>query len=195
MERGVAPQVTESRRAPKRGSASFSRALGIALAAIAFPACALAQPDARRTAPASEPLSPATERAVAAISPDARARFTQGLALLEQGKSDQAFDIFFALTQDYPEFAEPYNNLAVLYAARGDYERARSALEMAILANPQYGIAHENLGDVHSRLASRAYAKAAQIDAENRSARAKLRLALDLLSYAPRRDGISDKGN
>ena len=170
------------------------RALGIALAVIAFPACALAQQDARRAARADDRLaSPAAERAVAAISPDARARFVQGLAMVEQGKNDQAFDVFFGLTQDYPEFAEPYNNLAVLHAARGDYERARGALEMAILANPEYGIAHENLGDVHARLASQAYAKAAQIDARNRSARAKLALALDLLGSAGHRDSLTDK--
>jgi tetratricopeptide (TPR) repeat protein len=167
----------------------------IALVVIAFPECALAQQDARRAGRANDRLAPSAERAVAASSLDARARFIQGVGLMEQGKADEAFDVFFALTQEYPEFAEPYNNLAVLYAARGDYERARGALEMAILANPEYAIAHENLGDVHARLASQAYAKAAQIDAANRSARAKLALALDLLGANGRRDNPTNKEN
>lgn len=201
MERGLGgkgrapplPWPLVSRRAREGGSrsrpsATFAFALAITLIVSVLPARAIAQPDARRSALVGDRPAAAAERAVAAISQDARARFTQGLALLEQGKGDQAFDAFFTLTQDYPEFAEPYNNLAVLYAARGDYEKARGALEMAILANPEYAIAYENLGDVHARLASQAYAKAAQIDAGNRSARTKLALALDLLSAAPRGD-------
>jgi tetratricopeptide (TPR) repeat protein len=40
--------------------------------------------------------------------------------------------VFTKLTDDYPELPEPYNNLAVLYAAAGQYDKARAALEMAI---------------------------------------------------------------
>ena len=32
---------------------------------------------------------------------------------------------------DYPQLPEPYNNLAVIYAQQGDYEKARDALQAA----------------------------------------------------------------
>jgi Flp pilus assembly protein TadD len=127
------------------------------------------------------------ERFLAAHPNDARGRFLRGVILNEQGRTNEAFDVFFALTQDHPQLAEPYNNLAVLYAARGDYERARNTLEMAIRANPEYATAYENLGDLHARLAVRAYEQAARIEAQNRGARAKLALARDLMNYAPQR--------
>ncbi len=122
-----------------------------------------------------------------AINPkDPRGRFLKGVVLTEQGRATEAFEVFFVLTQDYPEFAEPYNNLAVIYAARGEYERARELLESAIRVNPEYATAHENLGDLYARLASRAYEKAAKLDAANRGAHVKLGLARDLMNYSPK---------
>ena len=47
-------------------------------------------------------------------------------------------------------------DLAVLYAGRGEYEKARESLEMAIRTHPSYATAHENLGDVYAKLASQA---------------------------------------
>jgi tetratricopeptide (TPR) repeat protein len=76
----------------------------------------------------------------------------------------EAIAVFTKLTEDYPELPEPYNNLAVLYAADGQYDKARAALEMAMRTNPTYATAHENLGDVYAKLASQAYDKALQID-------------------------------
>jgi Flp pilus assembly protein TadD len=58
------------------------------------------------------------------------------------------------LIEDYPELPEPYNNLAVLYAQQKQFDKARTALEMAIRIHPGYATAYENLGDLHSRLAS-----------------------------------------
>ncbi len=128
----------------------------------------------------------AIDRLLAAKPADERGRFLKGVLLAEQGRTNEAFDVFFALTQDHPELAEPYNNIAVIYAGRGEYERAREALEAAIRANPEYGTAYENLGDVHARLAARAYGKAIELDAGNRSARAKLALARELPGAVPK---------
>src|SRR5262245_51460233 len=50
---------------------------------------------------------------------DPKARFTKGLILAEQNKVAEAVDVFTALSRDYPDLPEPYNNLAVLYAAQG----------------------------------------------------------------------------
>src|SRR5690348_15108024 len=63
---------------------------------------------------------------------DSRARFLKGVILAEQNKSAEAIVVFTELTEEYPELPEPYNNLAVLYANQGDYEKARKSLEMAI---------------------------------------------------------------
>jgi Flp pilus assembly protein TadD len=128
----------------------------------------------------------AVDRYLAAHPADPRGRFLNGVILSDRGRSDEAFQVFFALTQDHPEFAEPYNNLAVIYAARGEYERARQMLESAIRANPEYATAYENLGDVLARLADQAYEKAARLDVANRSARNKLALARDLVNFASR---------
>jgi Flp pilus assembly protein TadD len=133
----------------------------------------------------------AIDRHLAAKPQDAEARFLRGVILNELGRSAEAFDVFFLLTQDYPELPEPYNNLAVLYAARGEYERARTALEMAIRANPRYATAYENLGDVHARLSTQAYEKAAELDASSQTARAKLALARELVGYVPKRPAVA----
>ena len=58
---------------------------------------------------------------------DARGRFLKGLILTEQSKQADAIRIFTGLTEDYPELPEPYNNLAVLYASQGQYDKARVA--------------------------------------------------------------------
>lgn len=128
----------------------------------------------------------AVDRHLALHPKDPPGRFLKGVILAEQGRSNEAFEVFFALTQDAPELAEPYNNVAVIYAARGDYQRAREMLESAIRVNPEYATAHENLGDVHAWLAAEAYEKAAKLDAANRGARAKLALARDLVNIAPK---------
>jgi tetratricopeptide (TPR) repeat protein len=127
------------------------------------------------------------ERALAAIQvylaerpKDARGRFLKGLVLAEQNRVSEAIEVFAALTQDFPELPEPYNNLAVLYASQGDYERARSALERAIRTHPSYATAHENLGDIYAKMASHAYDRALQLDRGNTAARTKLNLIGEL---------------
>lgn len=93
---------------------------------------------------------------------DAQIRFMKGVMLSETRPPD-AIAIFIKLTQDYPKLPEPYNNLAVLYAAAGQYDKARAALDKALRTHPAYATAFDNLGDVHARLASQAYDKALQI--------------------------------
>jgi tetratricopeptide (TPR) repeat protein len=113
---------------------------------------------------------------------DARARFLKGLILTEQSKPADAIKEFTSLTEDYPELPEPYNNLAVLYASQGQYDKARKSLEMAIRTHPSYAIAHENLGDVYAKMASEAYDKALQLDRSNAAAQTKLAMIKDLFS-------------
>jgi Flp pilus assembly protein TadD len=112
---------------------------------------------------------------------DAQMRFLKGLILSEQNKTAEAITVFTKLTEDFPDLPEPYNNLAVLYASSGQYDRARVALESAIRTNPTYATAHENLGDIYAKLASQAYDKALQLDSGNVGAKSKLTMVRTLI--------------
>ncbi len=111
---------------------------------------------------------------------DAQGRFLKGLILTDQKKPNEAIAVFTTLTEDYPELPEPYNNLAVLYASQGQYDKAKTALELAIHTHPSYATAHENLGDIYAQLASRAYDKALQLDRSNTAAQNKLAMIKEL---------------
>jgi tetratricopeptide (TPR) repeat protein len=121
---------------------------------------------------------------LAAKPKDAQARFLKGLIYAEQGNTKDATDVFLALTKDYPDLPEPYNNLAVIYASQGQYDKARGALEQSIRTHPSYATAYENLGDVYAKLASQAYDKALQIDSANPGAKNKLALVRELVGGA-----------
>ena len=107
-------------------------------------------------------------------------RFLKGLVLTRLNELDKARDLFIELTNEHPDLPEPYNNLAVIYASQGDFEKAQEALQQAIRTHPSYTIAHENLGDIYAKRASKAYNQALQLDADNSSAKAKLSLINDL---------------
>ena len=107
---------------------------------------------------------------------DAQARFLQGLIYTGKSRNDDAIRVFQELGAEFPDLPEPFNNLAVLYAERGDYEKAREALVNAIRILPDYATAHENLGDIHAKLASQSYAHALRINNNNTYVSAKLTL-------------------
>ena len=111
-----------------------------------------------------------------------QARFLKGIVQTEQGQTDAAFATFRGLVEDYPELPEPHNNLAVLYAQKGEYGLARDELEAAIAAAPDYAVAYENLGDIYARLAAVNYEKAAARDARNAALPVKLRMVRSALA-------------
>ena len=113
------------------------------------------------------------EEIIAAQPREAHGYFLKGRVLAEAGRPQEAMAVFTKMTEDFPEQPEPYNNLAVLYAQQKQYDKARATLEMAIRANPDYAVAHENLGDVYAKLAGLAYDKALRLDSSNKRARAK----------------------
>ena len=100
------------------------------------------------------------DRALAANPKDAQMRFLKSVVLADAGRRPEAISLLQELVQDYPELAEPHNNLAVLHAAAGDYAKARAELEETLRLNPNFAPAHENLGDVYVRLAGESYARA-----------------------------------
>ena len=115
---------------------------------------------------------------------DPQMRFMRGVILSEQGRGADATVAFTQLTQDFPELPEPYNNLAALYAAQGQFDKARAALETAIKLKPDYATAFENLGDVYGRLAAQSYGRAQQLDAGSKSLPPKLTLVRQLFATA-----------
>jgi tetratricopeptide (TPR) repeat protein len=120
------------------------------------------------------------ERELAADRANVTLQFLKGLALTRLNRLDAAAETFQRITEEHPELPEPYNNLAVVHAARGDFEAAQQALQKAINTHPSYATAHENLGDIYARMASEAYNHALQLDQTNASAKTKLALINDL---------------
>ncbi|WP_354442283.1 tetratricopeptide repeat protein [Ottowia thiooxydans] len=128
----------------------------------------------------SEALARA-DKYIAANPRDPQMRFVKSQVLQKSGRSSDAESILQQLTQDYPELAEPWNNLAVLHAGRGELEKARAALETAVRQDPKYATALENLGDVQARLASQSYERARQLSSGNRRLGPKIEALDDML--------------
>jgi tetratricopeptide (TPR) repeat protein len=176
---------------------SFFRVAGLAVAAVTLGALLLTVPAGAQTDELQDvsqmlkqgQFDQALTRVnsyLASRPKDARGRFLKGLILAEQSKPNDAIKVFTDLTQDFPDLPGPYNNLAVLYASQGQYDKARGALEQAIRTHPSYATAHENLGDIYAKMASQAYDKALQLDKGNATAQTKLNLIRDLFPSDPR---------
>jgi Flp pilus assembly protein TadD len=111
---------------------------------------------------------------------DLQVRFLRGVILTDQNNTAGAAAAFETLTQEFPELPEPYNNLAVLRANEGQLDLARSLLQQALIAQPNYVTAYENLGDVYVSLAAESYQRALKLDPNNRNAQTKLTLAREI---------------
>lgn len=93
---------------------------------------------------------------------DPQMRLLVSRILDAQGQAEQAMGMLESLTLEFPELPEPHNNLAVMYARLGRIKEALQSLDKALLVRPDYGIALENLGDLHLSLALNAYQRASQ---------------------------------
>lgn len=116
---------------------------------------------------------------------DPQLRFTKGLVLMEQKRTQEAIAIFLKLSEDYPDLPEPYNNLAVLYSQDNQFEKARAALNMAMKTNASYATALANLGDIHARMAAQSYGKAMNVQGQNVGAQSKLQALTAFAVPAP----------
>lgn len=93
-----------------------------------------------------------------------------GTALMAMNRWEEAITLYEELitqaTYNTPELA--YNNLGWSYHKKGDQEKAKEALEMAVFLKPEMCLAHNNLGLVqqeqdNSAGALRSFLKAAQL--------------------------------
>jgi Flp pilus assembly protein TadD len=126
------------------------------------------------------------DEALRANPKDAQLRFVRATLLADLGRSAEARSAFEQLTEDFPELAEPYNNLAVIAASEGRLARAQELLRAALEANPKFATAYENLGDLYLRMATDAYEQATKLAPGNRQAAAKLVLVRELAAKLPR---------
>lgn len=102
---------------------------------------------------------------------DVQLMFQKARALAELGRGGEAEAVYRDMTIKYPELPEPWNNLAILYISRNDFDQARMALETAIMNNPRYTAAISNLADLQMLMALNDYEKAASLG--DRKARAR----------------------
>ncbi len=105
---------------------------------------------------------------------DPQMRLLKSRIFVAQNKIKDARAVLLGITQEFPEIAEPYNNLAVLYAQTGQLDQAKVALENALRINPNYQLALQNLGDVYRRMAHNYYSKALALQPNNNALKKKI---------------------
>jgi len=110
--------------------------------------------------------------------------FLKAVTQSKLGEKKLAIKTYLYLIEIFPHLPEPYNNLAVLYAEQNKLAEAKKILQKALETNSSYSIAHINLGDVYTRMASDAYRKAFELD-KSPVANNKLQLINELFSYSP----------
>ena len=110
------------------------------------------------------------------------ARLLLGVIITRQDDLPRAIQVFEGLADDEPTIAQPWNNLAVLYAVQGMIDKARQALLRAIDLKPDHANAHRNLGDLYVYLAMEAYTNAFSLEPNNAQLRRKLQLAQQTLA-------------
>lgn len=120
------------------------------------------------------------DRYLATNPKDAHMRFLKSVVLADAARPAEAVALLQQLVQDYPELAEPHNNLAAIHAAAGDYGKARAELEETLRLNPAFMPAHENLGDVYVMLAGQSYARALRGEPASATLPGKLALVRQL---------------
>ena len=152
------------------------------LSALPSPARADALGDARKLSQSGQTAQALAtiDQALAARPRDAELRFERGVLLSDLGRRDEAIALFRSLNDEQPELPDPLNNLAVLLAARGELEAARTAREGAQRNNTAHRAARENLGDVYLALAIRQWQMLASDAQPDATLRRKLSLAREL---------------
>jgi tetratricopeptide (TPR) repeat protein len=110
--------------------------------------------------------------------------FLRAVSQTKLERKKLAIETYKDLIERHPNLPEPYNNLAVLYAEQNNLAKAKEILQKALKTNSTYSIAHINLGDVYTRMASAAYRKAFELD-KSPVANNKLQLINELFSYSP----------
>lgn len=102
----------------------------------------------------------AQREANAEIGVDVQLLFLQGRAYSALEQHEKATESYKQLTVFYPELPEPWNNLATEYMRQDKLDLAKEALDMALLANPNYQLALQNQGELQLMLAHKSFQRA-----------------------------------
>ncbi|HEX7035145.1 MAG TPA: tetratricopeptide repeat protein [Pseudomonadales bacterium] len=115
--------------------------------ALALAGCAARGPQSPAV---SDDIAAHAEAAAAEPAPEVRGDnaelFERAVARLVEGRLAEAEALLLEVTEDQPELAGPWVNLAQVYQAQGREDEAIAALEQAVLANPGNCAAHTELG-------------------------------------------------
>jgi len=93
---------------------------------------------------------------------DMRSQFSNARHLWQSGKLKEAARLYESIISHHPDLPAPYNNLAVIYAAQGDYKKAQLVLEKGLNTDPGYAMIYENLTAIYVEMARDSYGKALQ---------------------------------
>ena len=96
--------------------------------------------------------------------------FLEARAYETAGETDRAIALYEILIDLFPDFPEPYNNLAVLYATLGEMHRAETLLLRGLATHNTYRQLQRNLSKVYVARAAQAYRKALNIETPSGSA-------------------------
>ena len=88
----------------------------------------------------------------------------KGLKLWREDDFNGAEAEFKRVINIQPDDPRAYNNLAVFYAAQGNYDQARDYLEQALATDEKYDTIYHNLGSVYAEMARGSYGRALQLD-------------------------------
>ena len=115
-----------------------------------------------------------------------QARSLTAYAYQMSAQTEQAIRLYQGLIEDNPQLPEPRNNLAMIYLAQGDYDRASQLLVEALNTHSSYAIAYDNLSQVYKGIASEAYRRAVSESSEPSRYTHKIELtAITELETAP----------
>lgn len=117
-----------------------------AVLALALAGCASSGPQRPAVGADREAHAGAAAHSAPEVRGENAELFERAVALLMQGRLTEAEALLLEVTEDQPELAGPWVNLAQVYQAQGRADDAIAALEQAVLANPGNCAARTELG-------------------------------------------------
>lgn len=115
------------------------------------------------------------DKELAANPQNMNLRFLRGVIFADTNRPEEAKTVFEQLTREYPEVAEPYNNLAVIYAGEGNLGYAQKLLERAIQNSAMNATTYQNLGDIYQAKALQMFEKSSRLNPKNATLKKKIK--------------------
>ena len=163
--------------------------LALPLLAALLSACASrVQHQAPAEAPAEQPTAPAA--APVASKGDPEQRFQEALGLMKAKKPQDAKDAFTKLSQDFPQYAGPLNDLGVLQADGKQRDQAIASFAKAVSLNNKDDFAYGWLGILYREAgnypaAEQSYLKALALKPDNADTHLNLGILYDAYMRRP----------